>query len=129
MPVWRGNRGPSRACVPTTCRPCPQRYLEENELLIKAIVENQNVGRLNECIKYQVGTEDGRTVHQGGCRGASLATSRACVCHGLQEKLQTNIIFLSALAERQVAVMQKEADAAAEAGPAGAEVAGGPGEG
>ncbi|CAG9461144.1 unnamed protein product [Pedinophyceae sp. YPF-701] len=30
-----------------------QRYLEENELLIKAIVDHQNQGRLDECTQYQ----------------------------------------------------------------------------
>jgi len=33
--------------------PPPQRYLEENELLIRAIVENQGQGRIAECVQYQ----------------------------------------------------------------------------
>jgi hypothetical protein len=30
-----------------------QQYLDENQWLIQAIVENQNLGRLEECTKYQ----------------------------------------------------------------------------
>ena len=30
-----------------------QKYLDENQNLILAILENQNVGKLNECVLYQ----------------------------------------------------------------------------
>jgi hypothetical protein len=30
-----------------------QKYLNENEQLILAILENQNVGKLQECVQYQ----------------------------------------------------------------------------
>lgn len=30
-----------------------QKYLDENQALIVAIVENQNLGKLNECAQYQ----------------------------------------------------------------------------
>ena len=33
-------------------RPCAQ-YIEENKFLIEAILENQNNGRLKECVHYQ----------------------------------------------------------------------------
>lgn len=32
----------------------PAQYLEENDLLIEAIRQNQNLGRLHECLQYQL---------------------------------------------------------------------------
>lgn len=31
-----------------------EQYLEENDLLIQAIKQNQNLGRLHECVQYQL---------------------------------------------------------------------------
>merc|ERR1712083_217880 len=31
-----------------------EQYLEENNLLIEAILQNQNTGRLHECVQYQL---------------------------------------------------------------------------
>mmetsp|Transcript_54666 Transcript_54666/g.125895 ORF Transcript_54666/g.125895 Transcript_54666/m.125895 type:complete len:104 (-) Transcript_54666:262-573(-) len=31
-----------------------EQYLEENNLLIEAILQNQNLGRLHECVPYQL---------------------------------------------------------------------------
>jgi hypothetical protein len=41
-------------CRPPACYPSHGQYLEENDLLIAAIKQNQNLGRLHECVQYQL---------------------------------------------------------------------------
>lgn len=56
-----GEPGPSGAQNASTVADAPavvtteliQKYLDENQQLILAILENQNVGKLAECAKYQ----------------------------------------------------------------------------
>ena len=65
-----GEPGPSSApsTAPETASPnAPptvvtteliQKYLDENQQLILAILENQNVGKLAECAKYQTNLQE-----------------------------------------------------------------------
>ena len=45
---------PTHTLAPTQpTPPCRAQYLEENAHLIEAILQNQNLGRLKECVHYQ----------------------------------------------------------------------------
>jgi len=44
----------ARSHSPDLGGPRPPQYLEENDLLLEAIRQNQNLGRLHECVQYQL---------------------------------------------------------------------------
>ena len=54
-PIPHATHSPSQ-CIGASAPPRPpshQQYLNENNMLIEAIRQNQNLGRLHECVQYQ----------------------------------------------------------------------------
>jgi hypothetical protein len=67
--------------------------LDDNQSLIMAILENQNLGKLDQCAQCV-----------GGVVGLLTACTHHCAltvhtAHRLQQRLQANLLYLSALAD------------------------------
>ena len=74
--------------------PLAAQMLDDNQSLIMAILENQNLGKLDQCAQ---------------CVGGGLVDNVHSLCthwlrtHRLQQRLQANLLYLSALADAQPA--------------------------